>query len=257
MDKETGLYNYGARYYDPSLSIWTGVDPLADQFPAYSPYNYTLNNPINMIDPDGRAAVGVNGDPPGYAHQEVKRRIENVAKAVSEGFSSFANSVTSFFGGSSTAVSVTETLTDAKTDTPNFNGKGIVNKGSKILGPVMTGVSIMDSYGDMDPNDPASVKQFEQSATADVFGLIPVLGPGVSSVIENSMDPEGTFNLDNNKMSDGYSSGINATKNMTSGRVRQRQMDAARREANYTPEQKRKMKLRSSDSGYQKALRGG
>jgi len=55
LDKETGLYNYGARYYDPSLSLWLGVDPLADKFPGWNPYNYTMNNPINMIDPDGRA----------------------------------------------------------------------------------------------------------------------------------------------------------------------------------------------------------
>ncbi|EAS20177.1 hypothetical protein BBFL7_02578 [Flavobacteria bacterium BBFL7] len=55
LDSETGMYYYGARYYDPSLSIWMSVDPLAEQFPNFSPYNYTMNNPINMVDPDGRA----------------------------------------------------------------------------------------------------------------------------------------------------------------------------------------------------------
>ena len=54
LDSETGLYNYGARYYDPSLSIWTGVDPLADQAPGWTPYRYGFNNPVRMIDPDGR-----------------------------------------------------------------------------------------------------------------------------------------------------------------------------------------------------------
>jgi len=53
-DVETGLYYYGARYYDPKLSIWMSVDPLAGKYPAWSPYNYTMNNPIKFIDPDGR-----------------------------------------------------------------------------------------------------------------------------------------------------------------------------------------------------------
>jgi len=29
------------------------VDPLAGKYPAYSPYNYVLNNPLNMFDPNG------------------------------------------------------------------------------------------------------------------------------------------------------------------------------------------------------------
>jgi|GEM_PF-6369517 len=56
IDNETGLYYYGARYYDPSVSQFMGVDPLADS-PAnisFSPYTYVWNNPTNAIDPDGR-----------------------------------------------------------------------------------------------------------------------------------------------------------------------------------------------------------
>jgi RHS repeat-associated protein len=54
LDKETGMYYYGARYQDPKLGIFISVDPLAEKHPNYSSYNYVANNPINMIDPDGR-----------------------------------------------------------------------------------------------------------------------------------------------------------------------------------------------------------
>ncbi len=37
--------------------VWLSVDPLAHEFPSWTPYNYTMNNPINLIDPDGRAAL--------------------------------------------------------------------------------------------------------------------------------------------------------------------------------------------------------
>jgi RHS repeat-associated protein len=53
LDTETGRYYYGARYYDPRVSLWIGVDPLAEERSWMSPYNYCSNNPILRIDPDG------------------------------------------------------------------------------------------------------------------------------------------------------------------------------------------------------------
>lgn len=54
LDAETALYYYGARYYDPKTSIWQSVDPLAEKYAGWSPYNYTLLNPVKLVDPDGR-----------------------------------------------------------------------------------------------------------------------------------------------------------------------------------------------------------
>jgi len=56
LDDATGMYYYGARYYDPRISIFLSVDLLAEDFAGWTPYHYVHNNPINLIDPTGMSA---------------------------------------------------------------------------------------------------------------------------------------------------------------------------------------------------------
>ena len=62
FDAETGNYYYGARYYNPKWSIWLSVDPMAEKYPSWSPYSYTLNNPIRYIDPTGMVVESPDTD---------------------------------------------------------------------------------------------------------------------------------------------------------------------------------------------------
>lgn len=54
LDEKTGFYYYGARYYDPRTSIWESVDPMAEKNSRWSPYAFAGDNPVVMVDPDGR-----------------------------------------------------------------------------------------------------------------------------------------------------------------------------------------------------------
>ena len=50
FDEETGMYYYGARYYEPRLSLWMSVDPKEEDYPMPSTYCFVNNNPIIFID---------------------------------------------------------------------------------------------------------------------------------------------------------------------------------------------------------------
>ncbi len=50
FDKDTGLYKFGARYYDATLGRWTQQDPSGQDANSYA---YVGGDPVNSVDPTG------------------------------------------------------------------------------------------------------------------------------------------------------------------------------------------------------------
>jgi len=76
LDTETGLYYFGARYYDPKVSRWISCDPAFEEYlpvgnnnrnlpgegGIFNPinlalYHYAGNNPIKYVDPNGKSLL--------------------------------------------------------------------------------------------------------------------------------------------------------------------------------------------------------
>ena len=53
-DFGTSYTDFGARQYNPSLRRWMIPDPLSEKYYGISPYAFCNNNPVNLVDPDGK-----------------------------------------------------------------------------------------------------------------------------------------------------------------------------------------------------------
>ena len=111
FDEETGLYYYGARYYDPRLSLWISVDLDREKLIFSTPYCYTMNNPVNNFDPDGNspfsvlikyaAKKGVQTGIKTFVKRNIQHRLQNyMSKNMLKQFAKDADDVISILDNS-------------------------------------------------------------------------------------------------------------------------------------------------------------
>ena len=206
LDEETGLYYYGARYYDPKISIWLSVDPLAEKFPGYSPYSFCFNNPLRFVDPDGRAADDIVFR--GKDNKELRIKTAGEDKVINVPFNVGSNKTIDMgignvdpnrfvfgytaqgdVGGSvglgaqwGGEVSVAN-FTDNKYSGYNYvYGGGHVNKtvGGQLSISASLGGSVFVGYNDSkDPLNPSSFegKSYSYNVSADIKAIV---GGGIS-----------------------------------------------------------------------------
>ena len=57
--------------------MWLSVDPLAEKYMGFSPYNYVANNPLINIDPNGREIwIVIGRDESGTVTESYSIKIE-------------------------------------------------------------------------------------------------------------------------------------------------------------------------------------
>ncbi|KXU56420.1 RHS repeat domain-containing protein, partial [Prevotella bivia] len=87
FDEETGMYYYGARYYEPRLSLWMSCDPLQEKNPNMCSYVYCINNPTRYIDPTGM----IWEDP--KKSESLKRSINNRIESINKNTSKLKSEI--------------------------------------------------------------------------------------------------------------------------------------------------------------------
>jgi RHS repeat-associated protein len=106
LDEETGLYYYGARYYNPRESVWLSTDPLSGYNPVletehyidgqhnggvynsfnHNTYGYYYQSPVLLVDPNGKQVKPKYVE---YTSKEVKTALDNSTFTTSENKYSF------------------------------------------------------------------------------------------------------------------------------------------------------------------------
>ncbi|MGB6035792.1 MAG: RHS repeat-associated core domain-containing protein [Cryomorphaceae bacterium] len=151
-DELTGLYYYGARYYNPKTSVWLSVDPLAEKYPSLSPYNYVANNPLNLIDPDGRVMIPIHGT---WSSNSTWQSLDDIETASFNLFNEIHSGNPFQWSGDNYSISrweaATELVDHIRTELASSDGKQVTLVGHSHGGNVaIEAINIMSNQKEFD-----------------------------------------------------------------------------------------------------------
>lgn len=96
-DSATGLNYMQARYYDPVMARFLSVDPVGfvsgSNTGMFNRYNYTLGDPVNLVDPSGEACVAANSRSPYCARARTYSKYDQAVKSQTRFFSAASSTV--------------------------------------------------------------------------------------------------------------------------------------------------------------------
>ena len=72
-ESDSGLIDFGLRYYSPYLMRWMTPDPLAEDYSSTSPYVYCADNPIRVLDARGDSLAVIQASD----HEHIALLIQN------------------------------------------------------------------------------------------------------------------------------------------------------------------------------------
>ncbi|MFH1777531.1 MAG: RHS repeat-associated core domain-containing protein [Candidatus Omnitrophota bacterium] len=111
LDVSTGLYFYGARYYDPEIARFITPDPTIQH--PYDPqdlnrYSYCRNNPLNLVDPSGLGWFK-------KAFKKVTKAVKKVWKEIKDPVITFTSTL--ILSGGNVVAAAAATITTVLLDT--------------------------------------------------------------------------------------------------------------------------------------------
>ncbi len=146
-------------------------DPLSEEFSSWSPYNAMLNNPLSMIDPDGRFTVNINGDNADKATEELNKSTSlNVTRDAETGKLSATGEAKTESDKMLLAAINDENITvnvDAQSD--NFNSDGSLRIGGSFMGNTVNSDGTVTANQEINPDVLGKMSDANSKPGADVL----------------------------------------------------------------------------------------